>query len=99
MTAYEQMVAEFNRRADKAVYYKGEQLLEKRLAHVPDEDYEEVIKDLTWCAYYNDRGSSEFGELTVEEAYYLAVENLGYDEGDELLRDYHYYEDDEEAVA
>ncbi len=82
----------FDRKVNKSVYYLGEKLLNERIAEVTDEELDEVVEELTWCGYYNDLGGSRFGTLSVEEAYFLTVEHIGFDEANELLSDYGFIE-------
>ena len=85
-------MTEFELKTNKAVYYLGEKLLNERLADVTKDEIDEAIEELTWCGYYNDLGGSRFGTLSVEEAYFLTVEHIGYNEANELLRDYGFIE-------
>lgn len=94
MTAYEEMVAEFNLRADKAVYSRGEKLIDERIREaIPNpsfEDYYDEQEELARGAYEDD-GYTELGQLTPEEIYFLLVEHYTYDEANDYLTEIEYY--------
>ncbi len=101
MTAREQMIAEFNRRADRAVYEKGEQLLNKRVSeHFGSKpsfnEANRLIEEMAKDAYEYD-GYTDLGQLEPEEVYFLIVEYYDYDEADRYMKEIGYYEN--EAVA
>ena len=93
-------MTEFERRANMVAYKKGDKLLAERLrkAEVENDEYEEVMNDLTWCVYYNDLGS-DFGTLTVEEGYFILIETMGYDIANEFLSEHDYEDTDTEEAA
>ena len=93
-------MTEFERRANVTAYKKGDKLLTERLkkSGVADDEYEEVMNDLTWCVYYNDLGS-DFGALTVEEGYFILIETMGYDRANEFLVEYDYEDTNTEGAA
>lgn len=94
MTTYEEMVAEFNLRADKAVYYRGEKLIDERIREaIPNpsfDDYCDEQEELARGAYEDD-GYTKLGQLTPEEIYFLLVEHYTYDEANEYLAEIEYY--------
>lgn len=94
MTTYEEMVAEFNLRADKAVYYRGEKLIDERIREaIPNpsfDDYCDEQEELARGAYEDD-GYTKLGQLTPEEIYFLLVEHYTYEEANEYLAEYEYY--------
>ncbi len=98
MTTYEEMVAEFNLRADKAVYYRGEKLIDERIREaIPNpsfDDYCDEQEELARGAYEDD-GYTKLGQLTPEEIYFLLVEHYTYDEANEYLAGF----EEDEAVA
>lgn len=96
MTRYEEMVKEFNQRADKAVYNKGCKRFEERLADIDRDERDEVSERCAKDAYEDD-GYTELGSLEAEEVYFLIVEYYDYDEADRYLKEIGYYEN--EAVA
>ena len=98
MTAYDEMVAEFNQRADKAVYYKGCKLFEARLEDIEIDEREEVSDRCAKDAFEYDGYTEDFGRLEPEEVYFLIVEYYDYDEADRYLSETEYYENTE-AVA
>lgn len=64
----------FEERVNRAIYKKGDDMVQTRLADIEDDnEYEEAIKDLTWSAIYND-GGSDYGTLSIFEIYFLMVE-------------------------
>ena len=69
MTTYEEMVAEFNLRADKAVYYRGEKLIDERIREaIPNpsfDDYCDEQEELARGAYEDD-GYTKLGQRTPE---------------------------------
>ena len=94
MTTYEEMVAEFNLRADKAVYSRGEKLIDERIREaIPNpnfEDYYDTQEELARGAYEDD-GYTELGQLTPEQIYFLLVEHYTYDEANDYLAEIGYY--------
>lgn len=100
MTAYEEMVAEFNLNADKAVYNRGEKLVDERIRYaIPNpsfEEYYDTQEELARGAYEDD-GYTKLGQLEPEEIYFLLVEHYTYDDANDYLREIEYYEI--EAVA
>ena len=101
MNRYEEMIAEFNQRADRAVYDKGEQILNKRVAkhfgYKPSfNEASNLIEEMARDAYEYD-GYTDLGQLEPEEVYFLIVEYYGYDEADRYMKEIGYYEN--EAVA
>ena len=94
MTAYEEMVAEFNLSADKTVYSKGEKLIDERIREaIPNpsfDDYCDEQEELARGAYEDD-GYTKLGQLTPEEIYFLLVEHYTYDEANEYLAEIEYY--------
>lgn len=98
MTTYEEMVAEFNLRADKAVYYRGEKLIDERIREaIPNpsfDDYCDEQEELARGAYEDD-GYTKLGQLTPEEIYFLLVEHYTYEEANEYLAGF----EEDEAVA
>ena len=98
MTTREQMIAEFNAKADRAVYEKGSERFEARLPKDIglDEAYE-LTQRCAKSALEDDGYTSEFGQLTVEEMYFLLIEGYDYEVANDYLREIEYYET--EAVA
>lgn len=100
MTAYEEMVAEFNLNADKAVYNRGEKLVDERIRYaIPNpsfEEYHDIQEELARGAYEDD-GYTKLGQLEPEEIYFLLVEHYTYDDANDYLREIECYEI--EAVA
>ena len=94
MTAYEEMVAEFNLSADKTVYSKGEKLIDERIGEaIPNpsfEDYYDEQEELARGAFEDD-GYTELGQLTPEEVYFLLVEHYTYDDANDYLKEIEYY--------
>lgn len=94
MTTYEEMVAEFNLRADKAVYNKGDKLVNERIKEeFPNMSFQEYCdeeEELARGAFEVD-GYTKLGQLTPEEVYFLLVEYYTYDDADDYLREIEYY--------
>ena len=95
MRTYEEMVAEFNLRADKAVYNKGDKLVNERIKdefpNLSMEEYSDIEEELARGAYEDD-GYTKLGQLTPEEIYFLLVEHYTYDEANDYLTEIEYYE-------
>ena len=85
---YEERVAEFNTKANKEVYKKGNELLQARIDRDyevnTEGDYEELLEHLAWSAWYNDC-YAKGGDLTTEEGYWLIVEYMSIDRANEFL--------------
>ena len=92
MSRYEEMVREFNEKADKAVYNEGCKRFEARLADIDRADRDEVAERCAKSAYEDDGYTSEFGRLTVEEMYFLLIEGYDYEVANEYLAEIEYYE-------
>ena len=94
MRTYEEMVAEFNLRADKAVYNKGDKLVNERIKdefpNLSMDEYSDIEEELARGAYEDD-GYTKLGQLTPEEIYFLLVEHYTYDEANEYLAEIEYY--------
>ena len=97
MTAYEEMVREFNEKADKAVYNEGCKRFEARLADIDRDERDEVTERCAKSAYEDDGYTFEFGQLTVSEMYFLLIEGYTYEIANDYLAEIEYYE--KEAVA
>lgn len=95
MRTYEEMVAEFNLRADKAVYNKGDKLVNERIKdefpNLSMDEYSDIEEELARGAYEDD-GYTKLGQLTPEEIYFLLVEHYTYDEANDYLTEIEYYE-------
>ena len=95
MRTYEEMVAEFNLRADKAVYNKGDKLVNERIKdefpNLSMDEYNDIEEELARGAYEDD-GYTKLGQLTPEEIYFLLVEHYTYDEANDYLTEIEYYE-------
>lgn len=94
MTTYEEMVAEFNLRADKAVYNKGDKLVNERIKeefpNLSFQEYCDKEEELARGAYEDD-GYTKLGQLTPEEIYFLLVEHYTYDDANDYLAEIGYY--------
>ena len=94
MRTYEEMVAEFNLRADKAVYNKGDKLVNERIKdefpNLSMDEYSDIEEELARGAYEDD-GYTKLGQLTPEEIYFLLVEHYTYDEANDYLTEIEYY--------
>jgi len=100
---FERKVAEFKRKADVAVYERGEELVYERITKaVPNygfDEYFDIQEELARGAYEDD-GYTKLGSLTYEEIYFLLIEHYTIDEANEYLSEYRFYELGElEAVA
>ena len=95
MRTYEEMVAEFNLRADKAVYNKGDKLVNERIKdefpNLSMDEYSDIEEELARGAYEDD-GYTKLGQLSPEEIYFLLVEHYTYDEANDYLTEIEYYE-------
>ena len=94
MTTYEERVAEFNLRVDKAVHSKGEKLVDERIRYeIPYPSFDEYFdtqEELARGAFEDD-GYTKLGHLKPEEIYFLLVEYYTYDDADDYLREIEYY--------
>lgn len=97
MTTRERMIAEFNAKANKAVYNEGCTRFEARLADIDRDERDEVTERCAKSAYEDDGYTFEFGQLTVSEMYFLLIEGYDYEVANEYLAEVEYYE--REAVA
>ena len=87
----------FDIKVNKAVYSRGEELLDKRIRNeFPKPSFEQYysLEEQLAKDAYEYEGSTDIGKLTHEEIYYLLVEYHSIDIANEELT---YYE--EEAVA
>ncbi len=95
MRTLEEIVAEFNLKADKAVYEKGEKLVYERIKKaIPNYSFNEYCdtqEELARGAYEDD-GYTKLGSLTYEEIYFLLIEHYTIDEANEYLDEYKFYE-------
>ena len=85
MTAIDKMVAEFNEKANKAVYGIGSDRFEARLRAYTRDEMEELEERCAKSAHEDDGYTFEFGQLTPEEIYFLLVEHYTYEEANEYL--------------
>ena len=102
MRTLEEIVAEFNLKADKAVYEKGEKLYYERIMKAfPKRSFTEYcdIQEEFARRAYEDDGYTELGFLTYEEIYFLLVEHYSLDDANEYLDEYKFYELGELEVA
>lgn len=97
MTTREQMIAEFNEKANKAVYNEGCKRFEARLADINRDERDEVTERCAKSAYEDDGYTFEFGQLTVSEMYFLLIEGYTYEIANDYLAEVEHYE--KEAVA
>lgn len=98
MTAYEEKVREFNEKADKAVYNEGCKRFEARFPKdINIDEADEITQKCAKSAYEDDGYTSVFGQLTVEEMYFLLIEGYDYEVANGYLAEIEYYEI--EAVA
>ena len=95
MTAIDKMVAEFNEKANKAVYGIGSERFEARLRAYQREELEKLEESCAKSAHEDDGYTFEFGQLTPEEIYFLLVEHYTYEEANEYLAGF----EEDEAVA
>ena len=95
MRTLEEIVAEFNLKADVAVYERGEELVHKRITKAFPKlsftDYCDTQEELARGAYEDD-GYTKLGSLTYEEIYFLLVEHYSLDDANEYLDEYKFYE-------
>lgn len=92
--AFEKKVAEFNLRADKEVYNKGDKLVYERIKYeFPNlnmDEHSEKEEELARGAYEDD-GYTKLGQLTPEEVYFLLIEHYTIDDANEYLAEIGYY--------